>query len=132
MRKLSRTTRDSAEELQRQPRLMAQIILTDETVTTGEELDLKKLFARILEKEDWTDKLASGYGKIRGKIRRPQKDTKLSKELRLLVPDMRDVEKAYVEMTSGYKDFIRDVLKASRLRQEIQKDTLSDPSPGDL
>ena len=111
---------------------MAQSILTDEPVTTGEELDLKKLFARILEKEDWTDKLASGYGKIRGKIRRSQKDTKLSKELRLLVPDMRDVEKAYVEMTSGYKDFIRDVLKASRLRQEIQKDTLSDPSHGDL
>ena len=118
--------------MQRQSRVMAQNMFTDKPETTGEELDLKKLFARILEKEDWTDKLASGYGKIRSKIRRPQKDTKLSKELRLLVPDMRDVEKAYVEMTSGYKDFIRDVLKASRLRQEIQKDTLSDPSHGDL
>jgi hypothetical protein len=47
---------------------------------------------------------------------------------------MKEVEKAYVEMTSGYKDFIRDVVKASRLRQEIQKDTSStkDPSHGNL
>jgi len=47
---------------------------------------------------------------------------------------MKEVEKAYVEMTSGYKDFIRDVVKASRLRQEIQKDTSSKkgPSRGDL
>jgi len=47
---------------------------------------------------------------------------------------MKEVEKAYVEMTTGYKDFIRDVVKASRLRQEIQKDTSSkkDPSRGDL
>ena len=120
--------------MQRQSRVMAQSMFTDEPETNGEELDLKKLFARILEKDDWTDKLASGYGKIRGKIRRPQRDTKLPKELRLLVPDMKEVEKAYVEMTIGYKDFIRDVVKASRLRQEIQKDTSSkkDPSRGDL
>jgi hypothetical protein len=47
---------------------------------------------------------------------------------------MKEVEKAYVEMTSGYKDFIRDVVKASRLRQEIQKDTSStkDPSHDNL
>jgi hypothetical protein len=113
---------------------MAQNMFTDELETTGEELDLKKLFARILEKDDWTDKLTSGYGKIRAKIRRPQRDTKFPKELQLLVPDMREVEKAYVEMTSGYKDFIRDVLKASRLRQATQKDASStkDPSHGDL
>jgi len=114
--------------------LMAQSMFTDEPETNGEELDLKKLFARILEKDDWTDKLASGYGKIRGRIHRPQRDTRLSKGLRLLVPDMKEVGKAYVEMTSGYKDFIRDVVKASRLRQEIQKDTYSkrDPSHEDL
>jgi hypothetical protein len=113
---------------------MAQNISTDEPETTGEELDLKKLFARILEKDDWTDKLASGYGKIRGKIRRPQRDTKLPKELRLLVPDMREVEKAYVEMTSGYKDFIRDVVKASLHRPMIQNNTSSteDSSSADL
>jgi len=120
--------------VQRQSRVTAQNMFTDGPETTGEELDLKKLFARILEKDDWTDKLASGYEKIRGKISRPQRDTKLPKELRLLVPDMKEVEKAYVEMISGYKDFIRDVVKASRLRQEIQKDTLStkDASRGDL
>jgi hypothetical protein len=113
---------------------MAQNMFTDEPETTGEELDLKKLFAQFLEKDDWTDKLASGYGKIRSKIRRPQRDTKLPKELRILVPDMKEVEKAYVEMTSGYKDFIRDVVKASRLHQEIQKDTSStkDPSHDNL
>ena len=118
--------------MQRQSRVMAQNMFTDKPETTGEELDLKKLFTQILEKDDWTDKLASGYGEIRGKIRRPQRGNKLPKELRSLVPDMKEVEKAYVEMTSGYKEFIRDVLKASRLRQEIQKDTLSDPSHGDL
>jgi hypothetical protein len=32
------------------------------------------------------------------------------------------VEKAYVEMTTGYKEFIRDLLKASRQRQMGQKD----------
>jgi hypothetical protein len=100
-------------------------MFTDESETTREELDLQKLFIRILEREDWTDKLASGLSKIRGTIRRPQKDTRLPKELRLLVPDMREVEKAYVEMTSGYKDFIRDVVKASRLRQMTQKNTSS-------
>ena len=131
---MSRTTRDLGGEVQRQFRVMVQNMFTDEPETNGEELDLKKLFVRILEKDDWADKLASGYGKIRGKIRRPQRDTKLPKELRLLVPDMKEVEKAYVEMTSGYKDFIRDVVKASRLRQEIQKDTSSkkDPYRGDL
>ena len=131
---MSRTTRDLGGEVQRQFRVMVQNMFTDEPETNGEELDLKKLFVRILEKDDWADKLASGYGKIRGKIRRPQRDTKLPKELRLLVPDMKEVEKAYVEMTIGYKDFIRDVVKASRLRQEIQKDTSSkkDPYRGDL
>jgi len=46
---------------------MAQNMFTDEPETTREELDLKVLFARILEKEDWTDKLASGLSKVRGK-----------------------------------------------------------------
>jgi len=82
---------------------MARNMFADEPETTGEELDLRKLFLRFLEKDDWTDKLALGFGKIRGRIHRPQRDTKLSKELRLLVPDMKEVEKAYVEMTSGYK-----------------------------
>jgi len=122
---LNQSKRDSGEEVQRQSRLMAQNMFTDEPEAIGEELDLKELFARILEKEDWTDKLASGLGKVRGKVRRPQRETKLPKELRSLVPDMKEVEKAYVEMTSGYKDFIRDVVKASRLRQATLNDTSS-------
>ncbi|OLE90997.1 MAG: hypothetical protein AUF79_07200 [Crenarchaeota archaeon 13_1_20CM_2_51_8] len=122
---MNQSRRDSGEEVQRQSRLMAPNLFTDEPETTAEDLDLKKLFARILEKEDWTDKLASGLGKVRGKVRRPQRETKLPKELRSLVPDMKEVEKAYVEMTSGYKDFIRDVVKASRLRQATQNDTSS-------
>ena len=104
---------------------MARNTLTSEPGTTIEGLDLKQVFARILEKEDWTDKLASGVGKILGKIHRSHGDTELSGELRSLVPDMREVEKAYMEMTSGYKDFIREVWRATRLRQETQNDTSS-------
>jgi hypothetical protein len=137
---------------------MAQKSFTGDPEPIAEEFNLQKLFVRILEKEDWTDKLASGLGKIRNKITRPRENTKsskeartginrphkvarlskepraksnradwdpnLPKELRLLVPDMREVEKAYAEMTSGYKDFIRDVLKAKRQRQTRQRDTL--------
>jgi hypothetical protein len=100
---------------------LRQNVSTDESGSTGEELDFKAVFARILEKEDWTDKLASGLGKILGKIHRSHNDTKLSEELRSLVPNMKEVEQAYVEMTSGYKDFIREVWKATRMRQETQQ-----------
>jgi hypothetical protein len=154
---LTRTRHDlEEEEMQRQIHQMAQKIFTNEAEPIGEEEDLQKLFVRILEREDWTDKLASGLGKIRNKIspstRRvkvpkqhrvvikhshpdrkpsdehqtitngPHWDTNLPDELRLLVPDMREVEKAYVEMTTGYKEFIRDVLRASRQRQMRQED----------
>jgi len=98
---------------------MARDTFTDEPETTGEEFDLKELFVRILEKEDWTDKLASVLARVRGRVHLPHEDTKLSEELRLLVPDMKEVEKAYLEMTSGYKDFIKDVLKASRQRHSL-------------
>jgi hypothetical protein len=50
-------------------------------------------------------------------------DTNLPDELRLLVPDMREVEKAYVEMTNGFKEFIKDVLNASRLRERTRNNT---------
>ena len=143
--------------MQRKIHRMAQKIFTDEPETIGEQEDLQKLFVRILEKEDGTDRLASGLGKIRNKITPPKKRVKVSKEprvdinhphadhkpseerrammnrshwdtnlpaeLRLLVPDMREVEKAYVEMTTGYKEFIRDVLKASRLRERTRNNT---------
>jgi hypothetical protein len=136
---------------------MAQKIFTDEPEPIVEQEDLQKLFVRILEREDWTDRLASGLGKIRNKITPPKKKVKVSKEprvvinhphtdrkpseerrpmmnrsqwdtnlpaeLRLLVPDMREVEKAYVEMTTGYKEFIRDVLKANRLREKTRNNS---------
>jgi hypothetical protein len=38
---------------------------------------------------------------------------------------MKEVEKAYVEMTSGYKDFIRDVVEATRLHQATRNDISS-------
>jgi hypothetical protein len=143
--------------VQRQIHQIAQKIFTDEPEPIGEQEDLQKLFVRILEKNDWTDRLASGLGKIRNKIGPPAKRRKVSKEprvvishpqpdrklleernammnrsrwdpslpdeLRLLVPNMREVEKAYVEMTTGYKEFIRNVLEASRRRQMGPKHT---------
>jgi len=38
---------------------------------------------------------------------------------------MREVEKAYAEMTNGYKDFIREVVKANRLRRATPHDNQS-------
>jgi hypothetical protein len=161
----SRHDSEGEKEMQRQIHQLAQKIFTDEPEPVGEQEDLQKLFVRILEREDWTDRLASGLGKIRNKISLPTKKIKVSKApqvvinhrhadrkaseesrammnrshwdpnipdelrllipdmLRLLIPDMREVEKAYVEMTTGYKEFIRDVLEASRLHQVGQKDT---------
>ena len=69
-------------EMHRQIHQIAQKIFIDEPEPIGEEINLQKLFVRILEKEDWTDKLASGLGKIRNKIIRPRGDAKSSKEAR--------------------------------------------------
>jgi hypothetical protein len=146
----------SEEEVQRQVHHLAQHIFTDEREPVGGEVDLQKLFVRILEKQDWTDKLASGLCKIRNRITQPRRhtksskkfrtpgnrphaeaklperlrtktsrphwDTNLPKEFQSLVPDMREVEKAYAEMTSGYKDFIRDIVRANRLRRVTRDD----------
>jgi len=78
----------------------------------GGAYDFEKLFARILWEKDWTDRLATILGKIRNRFRLRNTDTKLSGELAALIPDMNEVAKAYEEMTSGYKEFIRTVLKA--------------------
>lgn len=83
----------------------------------SEEVDLKALFERILGKEDWTDKLAAHLGRVRGLFHRPQKETELSEDLKQLIPNMKDVESAYVEITSGYKDFIKAVWVAQHERQ---------------
>ena len=78
----------------------------------GGAYDFEELFARILWEKDWTDKLASILGKVRNRFRLRNTDTKLSWELSALIPDMNEVAKAYDEMISGYKEFIRTVLKA--------------------
>ena len=83
-----------------------------EQEATGEEYNFGELFARILWERDWTDKLASTIEKIRNRFRLSNADTKLSGELSALIPDMNEVAKAYDEMTSGYKEFIRTVLQA--------------------
>lgn len=82
-----------------------------------EEFEFKQVIERILGREDWTDKLVSGFGKLRSLIHRPQHDTPLPEDLRQLIPDMNEVEKAYVETTQGYKDFIKMVWEAQHQRQ---------------
>jgi len=89
-----------------------------EQEATGEEYNFGELFARILWESDWTDKLASIIGKIRNRYRLRNTDTELPVELKALIPDMNEVAKAYDEMTSGYKEFIRTVLQAKHRWQE--------------
>jgi hypothetical protein len=79
-----------------------------------EEFDFGELFTRILLEKDWTDKLESVVIRIRNRFHLRNTDTKLSKELKALIPDMREVAKAYEEMTTGYKEFIQTVLDAKQ------------------
>ena len=85
---------------------------------TQEEYDFGKLFERILGERDWTDKLATVFGSFRNRFRTGDKDTKLSPELRTLIPDTNEVKRAYDEMTRGYNDFIRTVLRAKNRLQD--------------
>jgi len=80
----------------------------------AEEFDFGELFTRILWEKDWTDKLESVVVKIRNRFHIRNTDTKLLKELKALIPDMREVAKAYEEMTTGYKEFIQTVLDAKQ------------------
>ena len=91
-----------------------------EQEATGEEYNFGELFARILWERDWTDKLASTIEKIRNRFRLRNTDTELSVELKALIPDMTEVAKAFDEMTSGYKEFIRTVLQAKHRWQEVE------------
>jgi len=86
----------------------------------GEGYDFGELFVRILWERDWTDKLASILGKVRNRLQLRNTDTKLPEELRAIVPDMTEVKKAYDEVTSGYKQFIRTVLAAKNRWQEVE------------
>jgi hypothetical protein len=81
---------------------------------TVEEYDFGELFTRILWEKDWTDKLESVVVKIRNRFHLRNTDTELSKELKALIPDMKEVAKAYDEMTTGYKQFIQTVLEAKQ------------------
>ena len=108
--------RDVAEDVEKHAHKLAEDIFALEP-DVAEEVDLKALFERILGKEDWTDKLASHLGRIKGLLHRPQKETELPDDLKQLIPDMRDVERAYVDITSGYKDFIKAVWVAQHERQ---------------
>jgi hypothetical protein len=95
--------------------------------TKAEEFDYAGLFNRILSDKDWTDKLESVVVKIRNRFHIRNTDTKLSEELKALIPDMKEVAKAYDEMTNGYKAFIQTVLdaKQARTRRTLRK---TDPS----
>jgi len=95
--------------------------------TKAEEFDYARLFDRILSDRDWTDKLESAVVKIRNRFHFRNTDTKLSKELKALIPDMKEVAKAYDKMTNGYKTFIQTVLdaKQSKTRHTMRK---TDPS----
>jgi hypothetical protein len=88
---------------------------------TAEEYDFKEFFSRILEEKDWTDKLESAVVKVRNRFHPRNTDTKLSKELMTLIPDMKEVAKAYDEMTTGYKEFIKNVLDAKQSRASKAK-----------
>ena len=78
------------------------------------DFDFGELFTRILWEKDWTDKLESILVKIRNRFHIRNTDTKLSKELKVLIPDMREVAKAYDEMATGYKKFIQTILDAKK------------------
>ena len=108
------------EQLLSEPiRRKALEMFESEERSLGEEYDFGKLFERILGERDWTDKLASVVGGIRNRLRSGEADTALSHELQALIPDMGEVKRTYDEMTSGYKDFIRAVLRAkNRWREE--------------
>jgi hypothetical protein len=149
------------ERYSEQARKKAQEIFDNPPDRTSEEYDFKKFFTKILNEPDWTDKLESAIGKVRNRFhlptpdRRPEKphphpptprrrgskkthppnkDTVLSKELKSLIPDMKEVAKAYHEMTTVYKEFIQNVLeakqsRASKAKKKIERDkSIDSPS----
>jgi len=103
--------------------------------STAEEYDFKQFFTRILEEKDWTDELESAAIKVRNRFHLPHlraTDTKLSKELTSLIPDMKEVAKAYEEMTTGYKEFIQNVLdakesRASKSKMKVERGKSTEP-----
>jgi hypothetical protein len=107
---------DVAEDVEKHAHKLAEDIFALEPDVT-EEVDLRALFERILAKDDWTDKLAAHIGRFKALFHRPPKETELPEDLKQLIPNMGDVERAYIEITSGYKDFIKAVWVAQHERQ---------------
>ena len=97
-----------------QVRKRALEIFDHQPETKAEEYNFKEFFTRILQEKDWTDKLESAVVKVLNRFHPRTTDTKLSKELKALIPDMKEVAKAYDEMTTGYKQFIQTVLEAKQ------------------
>src|SRR5207244_12039331 len=106
---------DVAEDVEKHAHKLAEDMFALEA-DVAEEVDLKALFERILGQEDWTDKLAGQLGRFKGRFHRPQKQTELPENLKQLIPNMGDVERAYLEITSGYKDFIKALWAAQHER----------------
>lgn len=109
---------------------MADQMFTDEPIVVDEEPDLQSMFARLLWKEDWTDKVSNGLGRLFRHSDRDVEDDVLNEnievedplpeELEALIPDMGEAKRAYNEMTSDYLDFIRQVWHAQQLRKKHQ------------
>jgi len=99
-----------------QARKKALEMLEHQPQPAAEEFDFGELFTRILWEKDWTDKLESVVVKIRNRFHIGNTDTRLSNELKRLIPDMKEVAKAYDEMTTGYREFIQTVLDAKQSR----------------
>ena len=94
-------------------------VFAEEPETVEQEFDFRELFLRrIWEEEDWTDKLVSAVEKVRSRFHLRREDTKLPEELRMLIPDMKQVEEAYFEMTNDYREFIKSIWEARHRLKE--------------
>jgi hypothetical protein len=110
--------------IEQRAREMADQIFTDEPVIVDEEPDLQSMFARLLWKEDWTDKVSNGFGRLFHHSTETidlEDDDQFPEELADLIPDMEEVKKAYGEMTNDYLDFIRVIWDAQQLRKQQQQ-----------
>lgn len=87
-------------------------VFAEEPETLEQEFDFRELILRRIWEEDWTDKVASVVGKVRNRFHLRHKETELPEELRTLIPDMKEVARAYFEMTNDYKEFIKSIFEA--------------------
>jgi hypothetical protein len=97
-------------------------VFAEEPETVEPEFDFRELFLRRIWEEDWTDKLVSAFEKVRSRIHLRREDTKLPEELRMLIPDMKQVEEAYFEMTNDYREFIKSIWEARHRLKETSEE----------